>query len=279
QNGNPATKEIRIMRHPVLVAAALGGSFAFGGVGFAQQADVPARSPSDSIKSVKVSVNVHQDVSRPLRHLVASSAGQTEQILKAANGPIPLNAGAGLALVRSFPGIATPSGFMGTPFATDATGAAGPDHYLQAVNFSAAIYDKTGNLLLGPFSRAQFWNGFSGPCGGGWSDVIVQYDHDAQRWFVSRFARQNNVSPLNWYQCFAISQTSDPTGQYNRYAFLIDAEEFNDYPKFGIWPDAYYMTADRDKIFPGKGNFVAAFERSKMLAGLPAASVIFKLDN
>lgn len=39
------------------------------------------------------------------------------------------------------------------------------------------------------------------------------------------------------------------------------------------------MTADRDKIFPGKGNFVAAFERGKMLQGQVANSVIFQIDN
>src|SRR5262249_1743791 len=41
----------------------------------------------------------------------------------------------------------------------------------------------------------------------------------------------------------------------------------------------YYMTAQRDKIFPGKGLFVAAFERSQMLAGASAQMVLFSLDN
>jgi uncharacterized repeat protein (TIGR01451 family) len=39
------------------------------------------------------------------------------------------------------------------------------------------------------------------------------------------------------------------------------------------------MTADRDKIFPGTGNFVAAFERAEMLNGTAAQAVITKLDN
>src|SRR6266481_228689 len=239
------------------------------------------------------SSDVQHALSPPLSELVgkAQTVPSAQQEANPPNGlvptttrtianPVPLNAAScSLGVVQNFPGIATPPGFMGTPWATDASGAVGPDHFVQTVNFSAAIYDKSGNLLMGPFPTAQFWNGFSGPCGGGWTDVIVLYDRVAQRWFVSRFARQNNDPPLNWYQCFAVSQTPDPTGPYYRYAFLIDAEEFNDYPKFGIWPDAYYMTADRDKIFPGKGNFVAAFERSKMLIGQPAGSVIFKLDN
>jgi len=234
-----------------------------------------------SVSTGRATAAVHHDVSRALRDVVqAATASRTlaAPLSQQASSPAITISATGLAVVQSFDGIVTPPNTTST-WASDATGAPGPDHYMQAVNFSAAIFDKQGNLVLGPFPTSDFWDGFSGPCGGTWSDVIVLYDQDAGRWFVSRFARQNSVSPLNWYQCFAISMTSDPTGQYFRYAFLIDAEEFNDYPKFGIWPDGYYMAADRDKIFPGKGVFVAAFERNAMLNGNPAGSVVFKLDN
>ena len=219
------------------------------------------------------------DRSRPLREIAKVKAGGGGGgAVAAPASPAALGTQAtGLTIVQNFLGIATPPNTTST-WASDATGAPGPNHYMQATNFSAAIYDKQGTLLLGPFPTSDFWDGFSGPCGGTWSDVIVLYDQDANRWFVSRFARQNGASPFNWYQCFAISQTPDPTGMYYRYAFLIDAEEFNDYPKFGIWPDGYYMTADRDKIFPGKGNFVAAFERAEMLTGGAPGGVVFKLD-
>lgn len=221
----------------------------------------------------------YRDTSRPLREIAkvkaAGGGGGTSATLA-----LPNSAGmlaTGLTIVENFLGITTPPNTTGQ-WASDATGAPGPNHYMQATNFSAAIFDKQGNLVLGPFPTSDYWDGFSGPCGGTWSDVIVLYDQDADRWFVSRFARQNSVSPLNWYQCFAISMTPDPTGGYYRYAFLIDAEEFNDYPKFGIWPDGFYMTADRDKIFPGTGNFVAAFERNEMLNGNSADAVVYKLD-
>ena len=247
------------------------------GIAPAQDANVPDRQEFSTIKHA----DVHHDISPPLREMVAESSAQLPAFdpLAGLADPVLLSP-LGLTVALTFPGIATPPGTMGTPWATDASGAAGPNHYVQTVNFSAAIYDKNGNLLMGPFPTAKFWNGFAGgPCGGGWTDVIVLYDRAADRWFVSRFAAQNSMPPQNWYQCFAISQTPDPTGAYFRYAFLMDANEFNDYPKFGIWPDAYYMTADRNKIFPGLGNFVAAFERSKMLLGQPANNVIFKLAN
>jgi uncharacterized repeat protein (TIGR01451 family) len=152
---------------------------------------------------------------------------------------------------------------------------------MQSVNFAATIYDKNGNIALGPFSTSQFWNGFSFTrCAAGFSDVVVMYDQAAQRWFVSKFTAVANPDGVTntWYQCFAISTTTDPTGSYNRYVFLVDSVEFNDYPKFGIWPDGYYMTADRNKIFPGLGTFALAFERDKMLNNQPAQYFVFKLD-
>jgi hypothetical protein len=44
-----------------------------------------------------------------------------------------------------------------------------------------------------------------------------------------------------FYQCIAISQSADPTGPWYRYAFLISNTKMNDYPKFGVWPDGYYV--------------------------------------
>jgi uncharacterized repeat protein (TIGR01451 family) len=175
--------------------------------------------------------------------------------------------------------------------ASDNSGAAGPNHYFQTENFSAIIFDKTGQVVLGPFPTATFWSGFTSPgnvCSFTWSDAVVLYDRAAQRWFISRFAAVNNGDdvPASWYQCFAISATSDPTGQYYRYVFSIDPSDWSDYPKFGIWPDAYYMTSDnRGPICKvgcatlnpvGHSSFVVAFERSKMLPGQPAREIIFK---
>jgi uncharacterized repeat protein (TIGR01451 family) len=206
----------------------------------------------------------------------APSAGSTQAKIISLNGPFQL----ALSQVTSFPGIVSPPPPIAQPWATDASGAVGPNHYVQSVNFQAAIYDKNGNILSGPFPSSAFWNGFSvATCSGGWTDEVVLYDKAAQRWVISRFGAANSNPPPFWYQCFAISQTPDPTGPYYRYAFLIDVNEFNDYPKIGVWPDGYYMTADRNRIFPGLGNFLVAFDRNKMLSGQPAAFVSFKFDD
>lgn len=53
-----------------------------------------------------------------------------------------------------------------------------------------------------------------------------------------------------------------------------------DYPKFGIWPDGYYMSAN---IFSGAGNYLgtyaAVFDRNTMLSGGTATMQYFSNPN
>ena len=125
----------------------------------------------------------------------------------------------------------------------DTQGDVGPNNYVQMVNLSFAVYDKAGNLLLGPVANTTLWQGFGGPCetfNGG--DPVTMYDEAADRWFMSQLAYPGGAD--GYHECIAVSQTGDPTGAWYRYDFLYSATTLNDYPKFGIWPDAYYMSAN-----------------------------------
>ena len=55
----------------------------------------------------------------------------------------------------------------------------------------------------------------------------------------------------------------------------------NDYPKFGVWPDGYYMTVNQFTNASSSGALVGAgvavFERDKMLSGQAARMVYFDL--
>jgi hypothetical protein len=151
------------------------------------------------------------------------------------------------------------------------------------VNLSFAIWDKDANLLYGPAANNTLWRGLGGPCEQlNAGDPIVLYDHLADRWMLSQFAPDttddDGAGP--YYECIAISQTGDPTGAYYRYAFRYSDEVFNDYPHFGVWPDAYYMSVNQfgDTADDSSGAGVVAYEREKMLLGLPARQVIFDLD-
>src|SRR5437762_9258200 len=74
-------------------------------------------------------------------------------------------------------------------------------------------------------------------------------------------------------ECIAVSQTGDATGAWYRYGFNLTTN-FLAYPKFGVWPDGYYMAANifntAGTAFLGPQPFV--FDRVKMLVGDPAAT-------
>jgi Fibronectin type III domain len=175
----------------------------------------------------------------------------------------------------SFGGIGNLSGVL----PPDTNGDVGPNHYVQWVNLSFAVYDKSGNVLYGPVSGKTIWQGFGGPCSTrNDGDPIVLYDEVADRWLMSQFALPNYPNGP-FYQCVAVSTTGDPLGAWNRYSYTLS--KLNDYPKFGVWSDGYYMSINQFTCniigcsWAGQG--VVAFERSQMIAGGTARAVYFDL--
>jgi hypothetical protein len=159
----------------------------------------------------------------------------------------------------------------------DTNGAPGVNQYVQIVNVTIAVYDKsTGAQVMAPAAIHNLWTGFGGPCefqtpDGG--DPVVLYDHLAGRWLVSQL--QFNSTFTQNEECVAISTSSDATGTYNRYEFDFGAN-FPDYPKYGIWPDAYYNTINVFGRHGFAGAEACAFDRNAMLAGLAANAICFQ---
>lgn len=159
-----------------------------------------------------------------------------------------------LQLGANFNGI----GFTGA-VPPDTVGDIGPNHYVQSVNASSvAVFDKTGTMLFGPFQMDSLAP-VGDQCRNGGGDPIVLYDQMADRWFLQEFISGGNRL------CIYISATPDPAGAYFFYGF--GTPSFPDYPHFGVWHDAYIAGTNE-----GNGNETTyAFERAKMLAGLPAS--------
>jgi len=175
------------------------------------------------------------------------------------------------ATILNFDGIAYPgvSCFCAPP---DTNGEVGLTQYVQIVNEGVQVFDKTtGSSVLGPVSIESFWSGFGGVCEtNGDGDPVVLYDQLANRWVVTEFA--GTSVPTD--ECVAVSTGSDATGSYNRYDFNLGSNFF-DYPKLGVWPDAYYMSMD---VFNSSGTaFLGpqafALDRTSMLAGNPATFI------
>ncbi len=232
---------------------------------------------------------IKHDVSRPLREMapVAPTAG-AQRIIPLRQRPSPLPEG--LAPEQRDPAIQESAGpLVGTTTLLnfegigadgvappDTNGSVGATQFVQTVNVEYAVYDKTtGALQLGPININTLWSGFGGLCQTTNSgDPIVLYDKAAGRWLISQLAF--NSSFTSNLQCIAVSTTSDATGSFNRYSFSFGGN-LNDYPKFGVWPDAYYFSAN---MFAGAVFFIGpqacAFDRTAMLAGNAATGVCFQ---
>ena len=174
----------------------------------------------------------------------------------------------------NFDGIAYP-GVSCNCAPPDTNGEVGATQYVQMVNQGFEVFDKaTGASVFGPVDIATLWA--SGTCSTeGEGDPVVLYDQLASRWVISQFAGASNPTD----ECIAVSTTSDATGSYNAYDFNLGTDYF-DYPKLGVWPDAYYMSTD---VFDSTGtDFFGpqpfAFDRAAMLAGSPSPTFITSRD-
>src|SRR5215510_7276250 len=210
---------------------------------------------------------------RPIPHMRPQSAGPVvDPVVQSATGgsliaaPLTTFEGMGNGLQNFRVNVAPP----------DTDGDIGPNHYVQIVNSSVTIFNRSGNIVMGPVLTRTFWNGFSGACATTNSgDGVVRYDRYADRWVISQFSNNGGNGPF--FQCIAVSTTGNPTGTYNRYQFSF--ESLNDYPKIGLWPDGYYFTYNLFSSTAFVGARVCAADRAKMIAGAAATQVCFTTSN
>jgi hypothetical protein len=228
------------------------------------------------------------DVTAPLRDLARQArAPVTAQPLAPERGPMVADRGfAGDGAVQATAGqqLSTASATIAPPLVSfeglansdnpflvsppDPVGDVGPNHYVEMVNLVFAVYSKTGTRLLGPLPLGTLWAGFAvTDCAGLSGDPVVLYDQLADRWILTQFTSRGPI----FFNCVAVSTSGDPTGSYFRYAFST-GENFPDYPKYGVWPNAYFLSTREfapDDSFAAVGAY--ALERNRMIQGNPDA--------
>src|SRR5215472_11436961 len=70
----------------------------------------------------------------------------------------------------------------------DPNGEAGPNNYVEIINVVFAVYDKAGNLLVGPVDTGSLWADFAiEDCTDPSGDPVVLYDQFMDRWLLSQF--------------------------------------------------------------------------------------------
>lgn len=190
-----------------------------------------------------------------------------------ANAPAP-------APIMNFEGLDRFTWGSGSP--PDTTGDVGPDHYIQSVNSSVGIYNKTTGAQIAAFTYDTLMSqgSFGNLCDTeNFGDPIVLYDSFEDRWVLTDFAfvlAGGFVAPPA-FQCFAVSKSADPVaGGWWFYSIQV-SDQLNDYPKLGVWTDGIYMSANMFS-FGNSGGFqfnrVWALNKAQMYAGAPTVQII-----
>jgi hypothetical protein len=160
----------------------------------------------------------------------------------------------------------------------DTNGDVGPVYYLQTINTALGIYNKnTGVRVVGiSFDDLMSQGDFGNLCDtDNFGDPIVLWDSFHDRWIVTDFAFQldssnNVVDPPGAFQCFAVSMSGNPvSGGWNFYSLAVP-DALQDYPKFGIWPDGLYMSANMFDFSAGGPFWARACGRSTWPRWRPA---------
>jgi len=249
--------------------------------------DLPYVAPNPEIEEKRLTRYPHPEIPSPTSQ---SDYPRFDALMKQMLPPTPTMP----APLLTFDGMnSSQSGCLCLPPDTD--GDVGPNHYVQSVNSSIKIFDKSGNPLNG--ANGTTYNSFfltlvGTPCSGfNNGDGFVFYDHQADRWVVSDFAFPGSLPGAGpFYQCVGVSQTGDPvSGGWFLYAIQHDPSNptwIGDYPKLAMWnsggspaQNAYYLTVN---LFDGvslgfQGVRVFALDRASMLAGGAANAVAFNI--
>ena len=242
----------------------------------------------------EVNAAAYMDLSPPLRDIPSAPLAAGRRVHPVGPIPLPLpivrpepdpvlqTSAEGLLVgtidLLNFAGVGNGDyGFDPNVAPPDTNLAVGDTQVVQWVNTSFAVFDKATGAIAAGFPKAgnTIWSGFGGGCQtNNDGDIIAQYDKLANRWILTQFS----VSTTPFLQCVAVSTTSDATGSYVRYAFNYGNVQFPDYPKLGVWPDAYYISFN---IFNNGQTFagakVCAYDRAKMLVGALATQQCFQL--
>jgi hypothetical protein len=206
---------------------------------------------------------------------VAPEAGiaPSAPIIAGVNAPAP-------APIANFAGLDFNTWGAGHP--PDTNGDVGPNHYIETINTSIGIFDKSDGSLISAFTFDTFMSqgNFGNLCDtDNFGDPIVLYDTFDDRWVITDFAFQlsgGDVLPPA-LQCVAVSKTSDPVaGGWNFYS-TETLGGLGDYPKLGVWPDGIYMSVNMfDYAATGgfQGPRVYAFNKAEMYAGSPTVKIV-----
>ena len=173
---------------------------------------------------------------------------------------------------------------------------AGNGFVVESVNDVLAIYDKSGNKLVGPVDLNTFYgyppaiNRSTGAYGPSITDPTCYYDAGTQRWFqvVLTLDRIGTTSALsgNNHLDIAVSQSANPTGAWTIYRMPVQNNGtqgtpdhgcaggfcLGDYPHIGADSHAIFLTTNEFALFDDGFYGAQIYAVSKQALASGAAS-------
>jgi hypothetical protein len=198
----------------------------------------------DAIAHTSTPLSEPAAIHRPIR-VPVQGPGAAKAIPETVRAP---GRSGGAAIHTGFPAIFDQ--YISTP--PDTQGAVGPNHVMTMVNSGILVQSRSGTARANyPVTLQQFWGGL------GQFDKLFDprllYDAAGDRWISSVGA---NPSSANAALLLAVSQTGDPTGNWNLYAIHVGTEGYwADYPVLGYSRDWIALSANLLRL-PPTGGYV-----------------------
>ena len=154
--------------------------------------------------------------------------------------------------------------------------AAGPTTLAEADNKTLSVWSKSGTFLASADLNAFF----SAPPTYDFSDPRILYDRESGRWFLTGLAFDDLRNSQNY---IAVSETSDPTGTWDKYVLATGAALIGDQPMIGVNTDKVVVSwNDFSGSPPNPSTFTGSethvLQKSDLLAGHAAQVAVFAPD-
>ena len=173
--------------------------------------------------------------------------------------------------------------FVGSSYLTnsqavppDGNGVIGPTRFLEFVNGSVVVYNRTNGNSVKRESDLIFWAnaGLAFASSQVVTDPRVIYDPASQRWFATQVDFDGNATdPTTEANDFllAVSTTSNPAGTWKAFKFQADPDngDFADFPTLGLDANAVYISGDFFSSSVAIGPGLVSIPKADLISATP----------
>lgn len=189
-----------------------------------------------------------------------SATARVERKLPSTRKPSESNATSPILLAKHQGIVRGAGSTMSYPPDTD--GAIGPNHFVEIVNKSFAVFDKYTGEKLHQVKLNAFMPGASG-------DPRILFDQHSRRWIA--IASDFSISATIY---LAISLTEDPMGDWFNTGFHtaegVDEGRWPDYPTLGVDANGIYISA----YMVPEASTIWAIDKAPLMASTPSMGTI-----